>query len=340
VNEARADNHEVDLFKREIDLAQYAQQQGYKLCTESYAGIKVMQEPLTRHRIVVAWDRASGHWVYSTLDSEFLSTGEADRGTIIDFVQRHTPQRGLEAALRECRSILGRDPAGLSTEPESPRQVTAAQYAAAQIAAGSRYLERKGVWLQTQQAARFQGCWRVDAEGNVLFPHRGAQGFGGCEVMGDSHPRSVAAGGLWSSRGRATDVVLVCTESALDALSYYQLYARQDARYVSLGGPAMPEQLELLCHAAAKLPDNGIVVLAFDRDAAGKALGAFVQQVLEREARVRVQQHAPPCELGKSWNDHVLERARVRAGSHAPPPARQASRPPQPRSPRGPELTR
>jgi ABC-type branched-subunit amino acid transport system substrate-binding protein len=141
---------------------------------------------------------------------------------------------------------------------------------------------------------------------------------------------------LWHSRLHKDDLVLVCTESALNALSYHQAHRRADSRYLSTGGPVTKAQVELLTQAAAKLPSNGVVVLAFDNDEFGNELAATASQALGDKG-VRVCRHAPPAPARfTSWNDVVREREHsFIQGLYQ----RQQARSPQP-SPRGPELTR
>lgn len=344
----------LDAYRSEIDLAAFARERyGYHLQEwQSTGGIHVLKNMLSQHTIVVARDADTRHWVYSTLEPEVGSTAplQQERGTIVDFVQHRSREQSLDVVHHECESWTARGVAPTNSRPHreaapragakslTPSAATlAAQYAAAKAKDACLCLAKCGVRPDTQAHPRFRDTWRVDERGRVLFPHHDANGVQGFETRGEFIKSGFEGEGrLWHSRLHKDDLVLVCTESALKALSYHQVHQRADARYLSTAGPVMKAQVELLTQAAAKLPSNGVVVLAFDNDQFGDELAVVVSQALADKG-VRVCRHAPPQpERFTSWNDVVREREHSFIQGLYP---RREVRSPKP-SPRGPELTR
>lgn len=340
----RLDDGACDLeeYKSKIDLAAFARDRyGYHPQEwQSTSGIRVLKNMLTQHTIVVARDVETRHWIYSTLEPDTANAAplQQERGTIVDFVQHRSREHSHDVVHRECGSWTSRGAQYVPgpAKAKEPTQDPRTQYTVAKVVGASRCLAKYGLRRETQAHPRFQDTWRVDDRGRVLFPHHDPQGIQGFEVRGEFVRSGFQGEGrLWHSRLHKDDLVLVCAESAINALSYHQLHQRSDTRYLSTGGPVFPTQAELLTQAAAKLPNNGVVVLAFDNDNYGNECAAIAAKVVAGKG-VRVCRHAPPMrEDTTSWNDIVKNRER----SYIQALRQQPARFPQ-RSPREPELAR
>jgi hypothetical protein len=137
---------ELELFKRTVDLADYAKRAGYKLRPQDGApGLTVLDHP-NRDRIVVG-QHPNGLWVYASVpDYTLRAPGEPaadalarlrgaidrspDKGTIVEFVQQRDPlARSIEVShdqvrfrLRSFRShSLPLDFEGALSPPPYPR---------------------------------------------------------------------------------------------------------------------------------------------------------------------------------------------------------------------------
>jgi hypothetical protein len=331
-----ADALELDTFKRDIHLVEYATtRHGYRRDRrESSVASHVLRQPQTDDKIVVGRDKDQ-HWIY------FSIRDERDNGTIIDFVQRRG-MGSLGATRAELRQWLGssRPDPGPDIRPET-RPVTRDRLAVATLVAqlpepqptNSPYLNARGIRPETLRDPRFAGTWKIDARGNTIFLHRDAAGVSGFEIKNTTftgfskHGEKTAWQSVVSPPGSANVVVL--TETAIDALSYAQLHgASTGARlepegtvyatgvhYLSTAGSLSPRQHELLDTTIAALPDRSVVVAAYDNDAAGQNLAATIAEVAaaHRHRALRVHRHAPPCE--KDWNAHLqrLERNFLRS---------------------------
>lgn len=303
---------ELNDFKRAINLVQYARELGYEIVKKKSCVSSKCLRHSSGDKIIVARDRADEHWIY------FSVRDASDNGTIIDFVQTRTPGADLAKVRQILREWLGRpDPSPPTAfdavvPVERDRAAAAAAFHAATAVPNLRYLNERGLRRETLSHPQFASTWRRDPKfGNALFVHRDAAGISGFEKKNRGFT-GFATGGektFWYSTPGEPVVRLIVAESAIDALSYFQLNPQRSTRYMSFAGEMSTRQVSLLQQATAKLPKAGEVVLAVDRDAAGDKFVSKLSAALTGLG-VAVRRDSP--ELGnKDWND-VL-RARERA---------------------------
>jgi len=209
-----------------------------------------------------------------------------------------------------CRpNPLAPTPYDMVVPSQRDRAAAAAAYHAAQRVSNMRYLNERGLRPQTLSDPQFADTWRRDPQyGNVLFVHRDREGISGFEKKNRGFT-GFAAGGektFWYSDPRSRVTRLVVAESAIDALSYYQLQPQRETRYMSFAGEFSPRQLALLKQAAAKLPARSEVVVAVDQDAAGDRFFDRIRAGLTA-AQVHVRRDSPPVR-GQDWNDVLKAR--------------------------------
>jgi hypothetical protein len=288
---------ELDAFKREIDLRQFASQLGYEIDRrESWRGSTVLRRG--GDKIVVKRNR-NGHYVF------FSVREDSDHGTIIDFVQRRQ-NLSLGAVRQILRPWIGR-PAAARTlfpnlEPTSPdRMQVESEYQRMGNALRHPYLEHERCLpAMLLVAPRFAGRVRIDRRGNAVFPHFDVAGLCGYEIKNRQFTGFAAGGkkGLWFSHTGPHDRRLVLAEGAIDALSHAALFpdAEDNTRYASL----------VLQATIAKLPEQSEIVAAFDADDAGRMLvemvRALVSAARHRERTDLIfRPHLPTLE-GEDWN--------------------------------------
>jgi hypothetical protein len=302
---------ELESFKREIDLRQFAVSLGYEVDRrESWRGSTVLR--LGADKIVVKRNR-NGHYVF------FSVRDDGDNGTLIDFLQRRQ-QLSLGRVRQVLRPWLGRiaiSPQFPELEPVSAdRMRVEGEYRRMSNAPRYPYLEgQRCVPAAVLLSPRFAGRVRIDGRGNTVFPHFDAAGLCGYEVKNRGFTGFAAGGkkGLWFSHTQPDDRRLVLAESAIDALSYATLFpdAEDQTRYASLGGKPSPRQMGLVQATIARLPASAEIVAAFDADEAGRllveAIGLVVAKAIRiGEAALVLQVNLPSAE-GEDWN-HVLQR--------------------------------
>jgi hypothetical protein len=302
---------ELDAFKREIDLRQFAASLGYQMDRqESWRGSTVLRRGGDK---IVVKRNSNGHYVF------FSVRDDRDHGTVIDFLQRRE-NRSLGAVRQILRPWIGRPaiPSQYSTlEPtSSDRMRVESEYLRMADALRHPYLENERCLpVSLLSSLRFAGRVRVDRRGNAVFPHFDVAGLCGYEIKNQGFTGFAAGGkkGLWFSHSRPSDRRLVLTESAIDALSHAVLFpdAEDRTRYASLGGKPNTKQPSLVQLTVARLPERAEIVAAFDADAAGRMLVNMIRLAIANVAsktgrNLKFLAHLP-AQDGEDWNQ-VLQR--------------------------------
>lgn len=321
---------ELDLFKRRINLTEYAAAQGYVLDRKASSRNSALMHGPSHDKVVIAINRENGHWMY------FSIRDDTDCGTIVDFVQNR--QR---CPLGEVRKLL-RPWIGESSQP--PQRPSRDAYAA-RLEPSNRDLARVAVeyarmsllktphaWLENERNLpahvlndpRFQGKMRMDARHNVIFPHYNTEGLCGFELKNRNFTGFARGGqkGLWTSAAYSTDTALVITEGAIDALSYHALHRPAHTRYISTGGSLNPDQPALITATVRRLPPEGTVILATDQDEGGDALMVRIRALLQENGvaeGLQVREHRPEGR-GDDWNDVLRAQSPPRVNVNNPVP--------------------
>ena len=179
-----------------------------------------------------------------------------------------SPEAGWSACLRDAPRT-----------PFPDERSAAEAFSKASRAEGSAYLHARGLRPETLRAPLFAETWRVGPRGNVLFAHTDDAGIvTGFEVKNHGFT-GFAAGGrktAWQSAALPGDRALVIAESAIDALSHYQLHPeeRGSTRYLSTAGQPSRAQLDVLDRVYASMTPGSTIVAAVDADAGASALPA------------------------------------------------------------------
>ncbi len=303
---------ELDAFKREICLVEYALGKGYAVDRRASSRSSVVLTDPGGDKVVVA--RApDGHWVF------FSVRDDQDNGTIIDFVQRRTGL-SLGEIRRELRPWLGRPPSPalpqhppfwLELTPVSKdRLLVQARLEGMAVATSHQYLEReRAIPRDVLAHARFVGQVRSDSNRNAVFPHWEDGAVCGFELKNRGFTGFAANGekALWLSHAFEADDTLVVTESAIDALSHFAIHRPASARYASIAGSMNRAQPKLLAHEASQLRPNSAVIIATDNDAGGDRLAACIREAL-LPCPIRVVEDRPVVR-DQDWND-VLRGSR------------------------------
>ena len=324
----RGRRDELEVFKSAIDLRSFAAHAfGYTLDQRSSTANSALMVGPSGDKVVIARGR-DGHHIY------FSVSDHTDHGSIVDFCQ----QRGvgdLGAVRKALRPYLGH---GMDRVPASIRfnellqpierdiASVRAQWAAMEFLEGGRhrYLnEERGLTPELLANPRFARSIKVDPEhGNAAFAHLDHDGLVGFELKNRAFTGFAKGGrkGAFVSTIDADDEALVLAESAIDLLSYAQMFGIGRRRYMSLAGQVSPEQVELVRRALQKTPKGAHLILAFDNDEAGQELQRRFTALAneERGTELSVVFHPPPAiRECKDWNDALRERLEV---SPPPPP--------------------
>jgi hypothetical protein len=309
-------DEELEHFKSDINLSEFAASRGYALDRrESSRNSAVMRHP-DGDKIVIARNDTSGDWIY------FSVRDDRDNGTVIDFLQN----RGggsLGIVRKTLRAWLGSPrPAGVQLHAFARDLVPVSRdrsgvikaWELARVCTALPYLTSRGLGPEVLALPRFVGCVRVDQRNNALFPHYDKEGLCGFEVKNRGFTGFAPGGikGLWYSSARRTDHWLVFVESAIDAYSFHLIHGGDSARYMSTGGEFSPQQrgnLELkqpglLRSAMEKMPEGSVIILGFDNDGPGELLAEEVKALVPAGRTVR--RMVP--DTGKDWNEGLKHR--------------------------------
>lgn len=305
---------ELETLKRDIDVRQFATSLGYEIDKrDSWRGSTVMRSGADK--IVVKRNR-NGHYV-------FFSVRDAqDNGTIIDFLQ-HRQKMSLGAVRKALRPWIGNPAITVPTFPKleptsKDRMRVESEYRRMSPLLRHPYLEHERCLPATLLSYwRFAGRIRMDARGNVVFPHFDRTGLCGYEIKNHGFTGFAAGGtkGLWFSHTRLHDTRLVLAESAIDALSYAALFpdAEDRTRYASLGGKPNSQQPSLVKATIARLTKGSEIVAAFDADDGGRNLVDVIRLVTEAVASEAgrtdlIFKVGLPAEDGADWNQILQQR--------------------------------
>jgi hypothetical protein len=252
----------------------------------------------------------SGHWTFFSVNQEGM---QGRGGSILDFV---TWQENLDPRnIGKARQII-RGHVSPSLFPLAPARVSASPRAASDTVDYARFAAKwEGMkhypgYLKAERGltpatiAQFRDHIRLDDHGNTVFRHDDEHGITGWEAKNRTFT-GFASGGKKAlftcqigSDGEPPNIII--TESAIDAMSYYQ-ENQTPGLYISFGGGLSPKQKKLLEDALAHY-SAATVLIATDADAKGEEYAAII-----RAMRPDAQRRPPT--MGKDWNDTVCATA-------------------------------
>jgi len=324
-------DEELERFKRTINLAELAASFGFEVEGKPYPSGYTMRSGSSKIVVATASD---GHGIF------FEVHGNADGGSVVDFVMW---QKGcsLGYARKFLREYTGAHHVSLAAASRLPKPVPVQRDRAKVIAEweGMRpyepgyvkpdyLLDERGLTPET--LARFAGsiCVAQGKYKNICFCHEDETGVTGYEVKNYGFT-GFSPGGEKAlfmcqvgEKKDSQDQFIFITESAIDAMSLYQLNSL-DGIYLSIAGGLSKTQPELLRRTLAQYPEATIIV-ATDNDLptkehpkpAGEQYYETIRGLCPQAATVvRLR----PPDPYKDWNDVLNDRPRRegKGSSHA-----------------------
>lgn len=305
---------ELERFKIEINLVEYAMSYGYNQLdrNKSCKTCTVLRRREDNGKIAVMRGH-DGHWVYYDFRQD-------EGGSILDFVMRHKGCN-LGHARKELRMSPNINSLPSPTAPFfEPRPATKDRHKAEQDYADANlltkshvYLAKRGIYLKDIMSKRFLGMIRIDQRKNVCFPYLDFDGVAGLEHRNFNFKGYTQGGskGLWRSNLMKEDTRAVICESPIDALSYAKVHPDfyDQTRYFATGGQLSHRQWGLLNGLVQKYQNlKMVIVLAFDNDPAGNN---YIKQFQVRYPFVEFELDLP-SKQGQDWNVVLLEHLRLR----------------------------
>lgn len=286
------DNAELETFKRDISLVDFATSRGFYTKNKSAASATMVDGG---NKIVVS--RRDGK------DLFFDVHDEAKSGTIIDFCKHYLSIVSLGEIRKTLRVFIGSSTVDIKNAKRMPNKAsTVLKETTAESAdkttdfyklkpsTDSIYLSKRGVDIRSDDI-------RIDARNNTCFPHYNADGSViGWEARNNEFKGFVGHKGIGKLAAGSGDGVVIA-ESMIDSLSYAELYPERVGICISTGGAASDDQLAMI----AQYVGEGVAVyVATDNDDAGHALAARIQTLIptaERDVPSR-----------KDWNDVIKSK--------------------------------
>jgi len=265
-------------------------------------------------KLIITRKPEDGHYTY------WSPHDDADRGTIIDFIQK---RKGLTlgAVRKELREWVGGPSPSVFRFPElvsagTDLEALRRSFDAMQIAPDHPYLEDERALPSTVlRHWRFAETIRMDRYGAAVFAHRDENGvLFGYEIKNAGGFTGFAPGGrkqIWLSNTRTDDQRLVICESAIDALSHAALFDDQHARYASIAGKMTEAQHAVLRVAILAMPGNSEIVAATDADDSGRGLAELIRTIVEECGRPDLTFRRDTPEGAKDFNDLLKSRRRI-----------------------------
>ena len=298
VKENRAD--ELEQFKQQINLAQYASKLGYDLLKSESSRNSYVMKNAQGDKIVIA-TAPDGHGIY-------FSVGDTtDNGSIIDFHQKRTGDN-LGQTRKALRQELGiSTPERIKAIKSKPRPAdhniegVIKSFMTMTSATNHPYLTRqRNIPAKILRDPRFENAVKQDRKGNAVFPHYDLNGLSGYELKNTGFTGFSRGGkkSLWHSSNLNSASEIVITESAIDALSHAALNPKRDAAYISISGSMSQDQKALLGGVLAKAENDGQkITVALDNDRAGRAMTQEIHALAKT-----VKQEIPRA---KDWNEDL-----------------------------------
>ena len=316
---------ELEQFKTQIDLVQYAQNLGYQPDPKKSSTNCIVLKHQDGDKILVGIDQSDRHYFYYSL------TDNNDSGSIIDFVQKRQ-NLNLGQVRKELRPWLPNSHQTISklirkVNSKPPQQTTPkltpttkdrakilAQFNSYQTITNHPYLQQRKINSDTLNNPRFKDTIYQDQNQhqNLIFPHQDRDGISGFEIRNTGF-KGFSSGGekaLWCSKSGANDRRLVICESPIDCLSYHQLFPDNRTRYLATSGTLSNKQKTLIQSAFEKIHSaGGEIIIATDGDAAGKKIAQELNEIAPKTAQISL--HVPKYQ--KDWNDALKAQIRQEA---------------------------
>ncbi len=300
IKSVRDMDDELNKFKRNINIVNYASSLGYQIDKQETSKCCVIMRK-DNAKIGIATD-TDGHGI-------FYNFRKDKGGSIIDFVQFETG-KNLGQIRKELRPWIGLAKKQIFSnykpvKSTKDRQAVIIKFARTKSVNFHKDFEERGIKQNIIDSDRFSGRIHIDDSGNVIFPHYDHEGVCGYSIRNQNYKSFLRGGekGLWSSNFKQDDSQIVICESVIDALSYHQLKDDNLTSYIAIDGQLTNKQLMLITDLILR-NSNKQIVLAFDNDQAGRKFVSMIKKSNMNAFNIVVDL---PNKYGHDWNDILVE---------------------------------
>ena len=287
---------EIEEFKRNINLALYAEDFGYSL-DKNKSSTNTFILKSAEDALVVSINRNS-HWQY------FNSNNDAkDQGTIIDFLQNRTALNfgQIRKKLREFSGYREgfQTPIPIVDKTDINRVKNFIKHCKPVVE--NEYLYSRDISFETLNAPLFKNRILEGYKGAAIFPHYGHDGITSYEVTNKDfkHFPDFGKRGLWLSRAPTQVDRVVFLESPVEALSYYQYHKEPVNTLLVSGSGNWSKSADALILVLAEKYRSAVLVAGFNNDKGGYLQTERLEKILSSEFKLTKEY---PIGDGADWN--------------------------------------
>jgi phage pi2 protein 07/5S rRNA maturation endonuclease (ribonuclease M5) len=299
---------ELERIKSEINLTEYLAWKGFKVDKNKSTRASILMRKGSE-RIIVA--RAEdNHWIY------FSVHDEQDSGSIIDFIQRRDGKNlgQVRASLRPWFGFQKRpkvDPSNyiytknVAKSFSDQAKVTAKYELLRELKKENdnavEYLSSRKIGFDLLFHPKIKGSIKADFYSNCCFLHYYRKDVVGWEMKSKEMNGYTKYGqkSVWYSNPLKTESQLVLFESAIDALSWQEIFPDKiEVSWLWSTGGGWSKNTKNMIEVALKKYQHLEVICAFDNDSAGDDFYRKICEMMEKE----VFRYKPNL---KDWNDDL-----------------------------------
>ncbi len=306
---------ELESFKTEINLSEYAAAKGFLLDSSKSTSNSVCM--VNGDDKVIITKAINGHWIYFRIQRRDGDPREG--GSIIDFIQkRESLSLGrLRPKLRpwlgfDKRPKISPESFAKSVKPLKKDDINLLEkyhnlLSAEETNVIDKYLvATRKIPLDILKNKRFKDKVKSDHYNNAIFPHWYFTKVVGWEIKNKNFtgfPEN-STKAVWFTNRFEEDNCLIIGESGIDILSYYALFPEilSNSWAISTAGSWGDMTETMIAHAIQTIPDQKIIT-AFDYDGSGILFNKKVEEVMNKiGADNNLVVHRPKC---KDWNEQL-----------------------------------
>ena len=303
-----------------LDIADFAERfYGFKKTEKSTKNSPSLKNEKGEH-IVIKY--------HSNGNCTFFSPENDKKGDLFNFVQwqRNCDFKEAKNSIEKFLGIASEKKTGIpvSSAPKA-KEFDENSLTKLKPVEEHKYLQDRGIPAEIIKHQRFCGTILTDEWNNAVFPH-----LKDGKIVGFTKKNykfsGFSEGGeklLWKSNQFEGDNRLVVAESAIDALSLATLENGNQktkdrfyhTRFISIDGGMSANAEEALKKEVQAMPEQAVIVAAFDNDEQGKKYLAKLAEICKECGR-KLEENLP--KVRKDWNEVLVtaqERARNKAES-------------------------
>ena len=295
-------NNEVEKFKKNISLVDFALQSGFTINEKKSCARSAFLQSKSE-KIIISKNETNRHY-------QFFNVRTGIGGSIIDFYSQYIKNIPFKDIVINLRKYYKDGGYKYTLKPSSKnfQEVKREIETLVAINRPNEYLQERKINQRTVD--EFQSYIHMDSRDNTAFIHNRFTYNDeklkiekvGIERKNKDYKGHSGEKGLWGKKVGTSSNDFYIFESPMDALSFYQLY-KKEGNYISTGGNVSNKQLEQIEFLELALKPKNIN-LCFDGDKGGELLTKRFQESFYM-ATDRLKREKPKL---KDFSDDLIDK--------------------------------